>query len=112
MEIAIFRPKHKSLTKNMNFRISNQRVHLSSKVGYLGVVLKEYLEWEHLNILTPKLNITLGLLAKIRHYVPKFNIILPQDIKILVSSLTLWGEAATLAFADHLSSDATTIKNT
>ena len=40
----------------MNLRISDQRVHLSSKVRYLGVVLQENLEWEqHLNTLTPKL---------------------------------------------------------
>ena len=56
----------------MNFRISGQRLHLSSKVRYLGVILQENLEWEqHLNTLIPKLNRALGLLAKIRHYVPK-----------------------------------------
>ena len=56
-EIVIFRPKHKNITKHMNLRISDQRVHLSSKVRYLGVVLQENLEWEqHLNTLTPKLN--------------------------------------------------------
>ena len=56
----------------MNFRISGQRVHLSSKVRYLGVILQENLEREqHLNTLTPKLNRALGLLAKIRHYLPK-----------------------------------------
>ena len=39
---------------------------------YLGVILQENLEWEqHLNTLTPKLNRALGLLAKIRHYLPK-----------------------------------------
>ena len=56
----------------MNFRISGQRVHLSSKVRYLGVILQENLEWEqHLNTLTPILNRALGLLAKIQHYAPK-----------------------------------------
>ena len=68
-EIVIFRPKHKSIAKHMNFRI---RAHVSSKVRYLGVILQENLEWEqHLNTLTPKLNGAFGLLAKIRHYVPK-----------------------------------------
>ena len=65
-EIVIFRPKHKSRTKHMNFRISGQRVHLSSKVRHLGVILQKYLEWkQNLNTLTPKLNRALELLAKI-----------------------------------------------
>ena len=56
----------------MNFWISDQRVHISSKMRYLGVVLKENLEQEqHLNTLTLKVKGALGLLAKIRHYVPK-----------------------------------------
>ena len=43
----------------MNFRISGQRVHLSSKVRYLGVILQGNLEWEQcLNTVTPKLNST------------------------------------------------------
>ena len=68
----MFGPKQKSITKHMNFRISGQRVHRSSKVRYLGIILQENYEWEqHLNTLTPKLNRALGLLAKIRHYVPK-----------------------------------------
>ena len=57
---------------HMNFRISGQRVHLSSKARYLGVILQENIEWEqHFNILTQKLNRALGLPAKIRHHVPK-----------------------------------------
>ena len=68
----MFGPKQKSITKHINFRISGQRVHLSSKVRYMGVILQENYEWEqHLITLTPKLNRALGLLAKIRHYVPK-----------------------------------------
>ena len=56
----------------MNFRISDQRVHLSCKVRHLEVILQENLEWEqHLNTVIPKLNRALRLLAKVRYYVPK-----------------------------------------
>ena len=56
----------------MNFRISDQRVHLSCKVRHLEVILQENLEWEqHLNPVIPKLNRALRLLAKVRYYVPK-----------------------------------------
>ena len=50
-EIVIFRSKYKSIIKHMNFRISSQRVHLSSKVRYLGVTLQENLGWEQTLIL-------------------------------------------------------------
>ena len=50
-EIVIFRSKYKSIIKHMNFIISSQRVHLSSKVRYLGVTLQENFGLEQILIL-------------------------------------------------------------
>ena len=42
-------------------------------VKYLGITLEENLEWNlHLNLIKSKLNKAIGLLYKIRHYLPKF----------------------------------------
>ena len=73
-EIIILRPKKKQqITKHLNFRISGQNVNTCSSVKYLGVMLQDTLEWNlHLNILNLKLNRAIGLLCKIRHYVPEF----------------------------------------
>ena len=44
-----------------------------SNAKYIGVTLEEKLEWNlHLNLLKSKLNTTINLLCKTRHYVPKF----------------------------------------
>ena len=61
------------MTKHLNFRISGQKINTRSKVRYLGVILEEHIDWNlHINSLKCKLNRAIGILSKIRHYVPKF----------------------------------------
>ena len=72
-EIIIFRPKHKIITKHLNFRISEEKINLSTTVKYLGVILQEHLEWQgYINSLLIKLSRAASLLSKIQHCVPKF----------------------------------------
>ena len=72
-EIVLFRSKRKTITKKLNFRISGQNIPISKSVKYLGVMLNENLSWDsHMAYILPKLNRGLGLLSKIRYYVPKF----------------------------------------
>ena len=72
-EIAIFRPKHKTITKHLNFRISGEKTNLSMTVKYLGVILHEHLEWQgYINSLLTKPNRAADRLSKIQHYVQKF----------------------------------------
>ena len=72
-EILIFRPKGKSITKHLNFRISGEKINTSSTVNYLGVLLHENLQWQtHIDSLITKLSTAVGLLSKIRYYVPKY----------------------------------------
>ena len=72
-EILIFRPKGKSITKHLNFRISDEKINTSSTVNYLGVLLHENLQWQtHIDSLITKLSRAVGLLSKIRYYVPKY----------------------------------------
>ena len=53
--------------------MSGQKIISTMSVKYLGVFLNDSLSWDtHLNTLIPKLNRAIGLLAKIRHYTPKY----------------------------------------
>ena len=74
-EILIFRPKGKSITKHLNFRISGEKISTSSTVNFLGVLLHENLQWQtHIDSLITKLSRAVGLLSKIRYYVPKYSL--------------------------------------
>jgi len=58
------------LKKNLNFRLSGQRIILKKKVTYLGIQLDEHLSWKpYLDELIPKLARSNGILSKLRHYV-------------------------------------------
>ena len=68
------RLQHSSLeTKHPNFRLSGQKIKPTNQVKYLNVILTENdLDWnKYLSNLGRKLSRTVGLLSKIRHYVPK-----------------------------------------
>ena len=70
-EIVLFKPRNKKITKQLNFRVSGQKIKQSSQVRYLGVILQDDLNWDaHLTNLEKKLSRSIGFLSKIRHYVP------------------------------------------
>ena len=69
-EIVIFRTPNQVITRKMNFRISGQKIEIKKHAKYLGLILDESLNWKrHYDILKPKLQRSLGLLAKLRYYV-------------------------------------------
>ena len=69
-ELILFRSKHKNITKNMNFRISGQKINIICKTKYLGLILDEHLTFKyHLENLKLKLNRANCLLSKIRYFV-------------------------------------------
>ena len=71
-ELVIFKPKNTIITKHFNYRIRGQKIKPSSQVKYLGIILKDDLDWNsHLTKLIKKLSRSIGLLSKVRYYVPK-----------------------------------------
>ena len=69
-ELIIFRPKNKSITKHLNFRISGQKTNETKQTKYLGIYLDEDLTWEfQLKQIKTKLSRSCVLLAKLRYYV-------------------------------------------
>ena len=96
-EIIIFKSKNKTITKHLNFRISGQKIKPSNKVKYLGVILQEDLHWnKYLSNLGKKLSRSIGLLSKIRHYVPKHllrTIYFSIFNSHLIYACEIWGQS-------------------
>ena len=98
-EIIIFEYKQQTITKHLNFRVSDQKIHPKNTVKYLGVYLNDSQTLDtHLTVLLPKRNLAVGLLAQIRHYAPKF--LLKAIYYSLFSSHSIhtcqiWGQAKT-----------------
>ena len=69
-ELVLFKTKNKKINKNLNFRISDQKITPVKHIKYLGVKIDENLSFQpHLCDLEQKLSHSNGLLAKVRHYV-------------------------------------------
>ena len=69
-EIVLFRSQKTIIKKNMNFRISGQKINIMKETKYLGMIMDEHLTFKnHMDTVKLKLNRANGLLAKLRHYV-------------------------------------------
>ena len=54
----------------MNIQISGQKIKIMKETKYLGIIMDEHLTFKnYMDTVKLKLNITNGLLAKLRHYV-------------------------------------------
>ena len=70
-ELILFKNRQKKITKNLNFRLSGQKINPSKSIKYLGVTIDEHLTWNHhINNLASTLSRANGMLCKIRHFVP------------------------------------------
>ena len=69
-EIVLFKSPRKIITRKMNFRISGQKIETKNYAKYLGLLLDENLSWKkNFDLLRPKLERSIGLLAKLRYSV-------------------------------------------
>ena len=69
-EIVLFKSPRKIITRKMNFRISGQKIEAKNYAKYLGLLLDENLSWKkNFDLLRPKLERSIGLLAKLRYSV-------------------------------------------
>ena len=98
-ELVIFKSQNKIITKHLNFCISGQKIKHSSQVKYLGIILQDDLHWNsHLMKLRKKLSRSIGLLSKVRYYVPKhllrtiYHLIFNSH---LIYACEIWGQNQT-----------------
>ena len=72
-KIVIFKSRNRKVTKHLSFCINGQKIVPVDSVKYLGLIFQSDLHRKtHLTSLEKKLSRSIGLLSKIRHYVPKF----------------------------------------
>ena len=72
-EIIIFKPRNKTITRHLGFRLSGLKIKPTNQVKYSGVILQNDLHWnKYLSNLGKKLSRSVGLSSKIRHYVTKY----------------------------------------
>ena len=72
-KIVIFKSRNRKITKHLNFCISGQKIVSVELVKYLRFTQQSDVHWKtRLTSLEKKLSRSIGLLSKIRHYVPKF----------------------------------------
>ena len=95
-EIILFRPKIKTITKHLNFRISGQKVNIVKQTKYLGIYLNEHLTWTfQLDQIKSKLSRSCGLLAKSRYFT-KTDLLKTVYFAIFDSflryAIQVWGE--------------------
>ena len=99
-EIIVFRSKQKQdISKHLNFRISGQRIALSSRIKYLGLTLDENVWETHITNLTAKLSRAIGMLAKLRHYV-NYNTLISTYYSLFHSHIIyrcqMWAQEKTI----------------
>ena len=75
--LLIFRSKHdKSRLDKISIKIQGTKLKSSKSVKYFGVYIDENLSWDcHISELCKRLSISNGIIAKLRHYVPKNTLI-------------------------------------
>jgi len=67
----IFRPPHKNLHNRIVLTLNRTKIYESNKIKYLGLLLDNKLSWkDHINELSKKLNRSIGMLYKARHFCP------------------------------------------
>ena len=74
-EIVLFRAQKTIITKNMNFRISGQKVNIMKETKYLGMIMAEHLTFKNrMDTVKLKLNRANGLLFRTLHYLKQYTI--------------------------------------
>ena len=94
--ILLFRPKSKrNIAKHLNFRISGQYILQTLQVKYLRLTMNEHFDWDlWFSKIKKKLNHGYGLLAKIRHFTPKFSLktLISLFNSNLIYGCEIWGQ--------------------
>ena len=91
-EFIIFKHPNKKIEYEFKIKIDGKRLYSEKFVKYLGIYLDSQLNWApHTEILSIKLNRAVGMLKKIRHYVPRnvsitFNLLWNLFIIVIIWS--------------------------
>ena len=92
---VIFHSSRRKLDKHVILKLDDSRLTEAKSVKYLGILIDSNLTWKtHISELCKKLSRTVGILCKIRHYVP-VNILILLYYSLLYSfmiyGIEVWG---------------------
>jgi len=100
---VLYTPLSKKRLDQINIRffdcLNNQFINLENKkcVKYLGVLIDNELSWNsHIDFLSNKVSRVVGILSKLKHFLPKYvliNIYKTLLQPLLLYGLTIWGQA-------------------
>ena len=95
-EILIFRNSKKPINYDLKLTLDGHRLYPSKYVKYLGILIDPHLKWNyHVKTLAPKLSRAVGMLAKMRHFVPS-DVLRNLYFGIFYSLMTygsqIWGQ--------------------
>ena len=100
---VMFRPRQKQLPFVPKIRLidnSNNPFELESKdcMKYLGILIDSHMSWnQHINYISQKISRTVGIIAKLRHYVPRgtlLNIMKSFIDPYITYGICSWGQCA------------------
>ena len=101
---VIFRPRQKKLTPQPTIKLfdsnSQRLVTLDCKnyVKYLGILIDDHLSWKyHIDHIATKISKTVGIIARLRHFVPfsiLTNLYRSLILPYLSCGIVAWGRAA------------------
>ena len=101
-KVLIYKPKNVIIHKKLNFRISGQKIEVTDSIKYLGIIPQDNLIWDNrLTHIIKKIHRGIGILSKIRHYVPKWllrTIYFSLFNSHLIYGCEIWGQKSTLLF--------------
>ena len=74
-EMVLFRNHRKKIDFKMEIKIADKIIEMSDVVKYLGIYIDKHLNWKHhVQITKTKLARAVGMLSKIRHFVPRITL--------------------------------------
>ena len=95
-EILIFRHPNKPLNYDLRIKLDGKRLYPSKYVKYLGILIDSHLNWSfHTKSLASKLTRSIGMLAKIRHFVNQStlrSIYFSIFSSLLTYGCQIWGQ--------------------
>ena len=96
-ELVVFKHPNKNIPyNNIKLKIDGKKIIPSSSVKYLGVIIDEHLTFKnHINELAAKLRRSIGMLSKLRHYVPlsiNQNIYYAVFDSLMKYACPIWGQ--------------------